>query len=222
MALREAIINAVCHRDYFDKRANVLIEVFSDRVVISNPGGLPSGLAPEEFGTKSVARNPLIASLLHRIDYIEKMGTGISRIHQTVAEHGGTELELHYNGFFTATFRAITSVTENESSKPTAATTPTPDKAHDEAHDKAHDEAHDLNETERKILAACKESPKSTPELLIILGYQSRTGNFKKAMARLCEQLNLLEPTLPDAVRSKNQRYRVTAKGHKQLNSERG
>lgn len=75
-------------------------------MVISNPGGLPSGLPPEEFGTRSVARNPLIASLLHRIDYIEKIGTGISRIRQAVAEHGGTELELRYNDFFTATFRA--------------------------------------------------------------------------------------------------------------------
>jgi ATP-dependent DNA helicase RecG len=89
VALREAIINAVCHRDYFDKRANVMIEVFADRVVISNPGGLPSGLSPEEFGTKSVARNPRIASLLHRINYIEKVGTGIMRIRQAVAEHGG-------------------------------------------------------------------------------------------------------------------------------------
>ncbi len=106
VALREAIINAVCHRDYFDKRANVLIEVFTDRVVITNPGGLPSGLPPEEFGTRSVARNPLIASLLHRIDYIEKIGTGINRIRQAVAEHGGTELDLHYNDFFTVTFRA--------------------------------------------------------------------------------------------------------------------
>lgn len=37
---------------------------------------------------------------------IEKIGTGISVIHQAVAEHGGTELELHYNDFFTTTFRS--------------------------------------------------------------------------------------------------------------------
>jgi len=50
VALRETIINAVCHRDYFDKRANVLIEVFDDRVIISNPGGLPAGLNPQPSG----------------------------------------------------------------------------------------------------------------------------------------------------------------------------
>lgn len=105
VALREAVVNAVCHRDYFDKRANVLIEVFDDRVIISNPGGLPSGLKPSEFGKKSVARNPLIASLLQRIHLIEKVGTGISRIREAVKENGRSEVEFHYDDFFTVTFK---------------------------------------------------------------------------------------------------------------------
>lgn len=105
IALREAIINAVCHRDYFDRGSSVLIEVFDDRVQISNPGGLPSGLKPSEFGTRSVARNPLIASLLHRIDYIEKVGTGISRIRQAVEENGKTSVGFSYDGSFSVVFR---------------------------------------------------------------------------------------------------------------------
>jgi ATP-dependent DNA helicase RecG len=105
VALREAIINAVCHRDYFDKRSLVMVEVFENRVEISNPGGLPTGLKPEDFGTKSVARNPLIASLLHRIDYIERMGTGISRIRGAVEEHGGCTVEFAHTAFYTTIFR---------------------------------------------------------------------------------------------------------------------
>ncbi|MCI5211194.1 MAG: HTH domain-containing protein, partial [Candidatus Electrothrix sp. ATG2] len=104
-ALREAIINAVCHRDYFDKRSLVMVEVFENRVEISNPGGLPTGLKPEDFGTKSVARNPLIASLLHRINYIERMGTGISRIRGAVEQHGGCTVEFAHTAFYTTTFR---------------------------------------------------------------------------------------------------------------------
>jgi ATP-dependent DNA helicase RecG len=105
VALREAVVNAVCHRDYFDKRANVLIEVFDDRVILSNPGGLPNGLKPSEFGKKSVARNPLIASLLQRIHLIEKVGTGISRIREAVKENGRSEVEFTYDDFFTVTFK---------------------------------------------------------------------------------------------------------------------
>lgn len=57
-ALREAVINAVCHRDYFEKGARVMIEIFDDRIKITNPGGLPKGITSENFGTLSVTRNP--------------------------------------------------------------------------------------------------------------------------------------------------------------------
>ena len=52
-----AIINALSHRDYYDKGAKITIELFADRVEISNPGGLTSAISPHEFGTKSHSRN---------------------------------------------------------------------------------------------------------------------------------------------------------------------
>jgi len=112
IALREAIVNAVCHRDYFEKGASVMIEIFDDRVEISNPGGLPSGLDAKEFGTKSVVRNPIIASLLNRADYIEQIGTGINRIKNAVKEHGQGSVEFYYNNFFVVTFTRTKKVTE--------------------------------------------------------------------------------------------------------------
>ena len=69
--LREAIVNAVAHRDYFERGANVQVDIFDNRIEISNPGGLPKGLKPENFGKHSVARNSLIAALLHRCNYLE-------------------------------------------------------------------------------------------------------------------------------------------------------
>ncbi len=104
IAIREAIINAVCHRDYFDKRVNVVIEIFPSKVVILNPGGLPSGLHPEEFGTKSVPRNPRIASLLQRCSYIEKVGTGITRIREAVESDGRCEMSIKYDEFYRVEF----------------------------------------------------------------------------------------------------------------------
>ena len=101
VALREAVVNAVAHRDYFEKGANVMIEIFDNRVEISNPGGLPKGLKPEDFGKRTLARNPLIAALLNRAKYIEKLGTGIQRIRQEMGDAGLPEPDFQFDGFFT-------------------------------------------------------------------------------------------------------------------------
>jgi ATP-dependent DNA helicase RecG len=103
-ALREAIINAVAHRDYFQRGANVMVEVYDDRIEICNPGGLPRGLSPEEFGKRSVLRNPKIAGMLHRTDYIEKMGTGVHKMQRLMSEAGLAPLEFTFTSFFTVTF----------------------------------------------------------------------------------------------------------------------
>jgi ATP-dependent DNA helicase RecG len=72
--LREAIANALMHRDWFIDGANVSVEIYADRVDVSSPGGLPRGQSEELFGRKSVRRNPIIADLLQRIGFIERAG----------------------------------------------------------------------------------------------------------------------------------------------------
>ena len=109
IAIREAVVSAVCHRDYFEKGANVMVEIFDDQVEISNPGSLPHGMTLEDFGKKSITRNPTIASLLHHIHYIEKMGTGINRMREACKEAGIPEPEFEITGFFTILFRRKTS-----------------------------------------------------------------------------------------------------------------
>ncbi|MCX6673461.1 MAG: putative DNA binding domain-containing protein [Methanothrix sp.] len=114
-ALREAIINAVAHRDYFQRGANVMVEVYDDRIEICNPGGLPKGLTPEEFGKRSVLRNPKIAGMLHRADYIEKMGTGVRKMQRLMSEAGLAPLEFAFTSFFTVTFRKAAANSEESS-----------------------------------------------------------------------------------------------------------
>ena len=105
VVLREAVVNAVAHRNYFEKGASVMIEIFDNRVEISNPGGLPKGLRPEDFGKRTLARNPLITGLLNRAGYIEKLGTGVPRIRQAMAEAELPEPEFDFNDFFTIILR---------------------------------------------------------------------------------------------------------------------
>jgi len=104
-ALREAIINATAHRDYFEKGTNIMVEMFDDRIEITNFGGLVKGLKPEDFGKKSVLRNPNIANLLHRAGYIEKMGTGINKMKNLISKAGLPPIKFEFDTFFTATFQ---------------------------------------------------------------------------------------------------------------------
>lgn len=66
---KEAIINALSHRDYYEQGASIMIEMFDDRVEISNPGGLLPVVA-KDFGHKSMTRNPLIFSLFTRMHLV--------------------------------------------------------------------------------------------------------------------------------------------------------
>ena len=104
-ALREAVVNAACHRDYFEKGSRAMIEVFDDRVDIVSPGGLCKGITPKNFGTVTITRNPIIASMLFRIDYIEQMGTGIGRMRNAAREANVAEPKFEFSGFFKVTFK---------------------------------------------------------------------------------------------------------------------
>ncbi len=100
-ALREAIINAFCHRDYRDPDY-VQVAVFKNRVEIRNPGGLYDGLTMEEMcqGNVSRRRNPLIADLFRRIHMVEGWGRGMPLIF----ENSPTVKFRQIAGLFIASF----------------------------------------------------------------------------------------------------------------------
>ena len=87
------------HRDYIDKSSDIFIEVYRNKIIITNPGGLVKWLKKEDFGKISKTRNSVIASLLARTTYVEKMGTGISRMNNAMKKAGLPELIFEYNDF---------------------------------------------------------------------------------------------------------------------------
>lgn len=81
-ALREAVINAICHRDYANN-ADIQIKIYDDRITIWNPGGLLPGMSIEELydpNHSSKPRNKLIAQVFYDVGLIERYGSGIQRI----------------------------------------------------------------------------------------------------------------------------------------------
>ncbi len=83
-AFREAIGNAMIHR-FWDINAFIRVSMFDDRIEISFPGGLPSGMSEAEYldGQISMIRNPIIGNVFYRLRYIEMFGTGIKRINKS-------------------------------------------------------------------------------------------------------------------------------------------
>jgi predicted HTH transcriptional regulator len=79
-AIREAILNCYCHRDW-TINAEIRIEVFDDRIKVMSPGGAPDGLSIEEIKMGATAkRNPILVKALDKMDYIENYNSGIQRI----------------------------------------------------------------------------------------------------------------------------------------------
>jgi len=104
-AIREAVINAVAHRDYYSYDS-IQINIFDDRIEINNPGGLPEGLTKEFFGKRSVRRNPITYRLLRDANYVEGLGTGIPRMINEMRKAGLKDPEFNFEaGFFVVTFR---------------------------------------------------------------------------------------------------------------------
>jgi ATP-dependent DNA helicase RecG len=108
-ALREAITNAVVHRDYMRAGAEVEVKMFPDRLVVSNPGGLLPGVTVEALRQaphRSERRNPLIAATLFADYWVERYGTGTTRMIELCRAASLPEPEFVAEpGSFAVTFR---------------------------------------------------------------------------------------------------------------------
>jgi len=87
-ALREAIVNAVCHRDYTISGAAIRLLLFNDRLEIRSPGGLPNTLTEENMLYRQFTRNQMIASFLTGYGYMEQRGKGMLRMIKGCNENG--------------------------------------------------------------------------------------------------------------------------------------
>ena len=90
LATREALANALCHRDYAAGMGAIGLAAYDDRLEITSPGRLPFGLTPQMLleAPESKPRNLLIASTFYRRGIIESWGLGIGKIMRLTKEAG--------------------------------------------------------------------------------------------------------------------------------------
>jgi ATP-dependent DNA helicase RecG len=94
--LREAVVNALIHRDYLLTSTDIELAIYSDRLEVISPGRLPNGITPARMRTGCrAARNQLIKDVMRDYGYLEHMGMGVPRkIVVGMKAHNGTDPEL--------------------------------------------------------------------------------------------------------------------------------
>lgn len=191
-ALREGVLNAIIHREYLEEGARVMVEIFDDRVEISNPGELLFG--KEDLGRKSVARNPVIFDMFFRLDLIEKVGSGINRIKNAIAQKG-LKIEFQIDKFFTVIFHRPSDSLGSAF-------------VHIKAQEAQAEIRNQLTESEIMILEMCMNEPATSKEILLKLGIK-RSGSFKNSLTKLL-MMGLLSQTIPGKPSSPKQKYEIT------------
>ena len=109
-ALREALVNAVIHRDYAVTGSQVLLEVFDDRILVTSPGTLPNHMTVEQarMGGAPRSRNEMMANALVVRGLMERRGRGWLTMRHAMRRFNGTEPTLtndERNRFVRVTFR---------------------------------------------------------------------------------------------------------------------
>ncbi|MBD3243672.1 MAG: hypothetical protein GF331_23985 [Chitinivibrionales bacterium] len=199
-ALREALLNALAHRDYRSS-ANVQVYIFSDRVEIVNPGGLVAGMKLEDLGRKSMPRNPLLFGLLHRMHLVENVGSGMKRMNQLLKADGLPPLQVEADeNWFTVTFRR--SVTDRPQSQLESQPESQPES----------------RRIAGRLLALLISEPLSKKQMSTALGQKAISGQLNTVVRELVSD-GLIEYTIPDKPTSRLQKYRLTGKGRREAST---
>jgi ATP-dependent DNA helicase RecG len=195
-ALREALVNAFCHRDYAIPGGAVSVAIYDDRLEIWSQGVLPFGLRPVDLKGEhtSQPRNPLITGVFYRRGLIEQWGRGTNRIVELCVKAGHPEPDFdEVAGAVVVRFRLVT---------PEVAPEVTPE----------------VTPEVKRVLPLCV-NPLSRRELQESLalrdGEHFRTAYLLPALAS-----GLVERTIPDKPRSRLQKYRLTGKGRAWLTAQ--
>ena len=148
-AIREALLNAIVHREY-SFSASTLISIFDNRIEFVSIGGLARGISQSDILLGiSIARNKKLADVFYRLHLIEAYGTGMPKIIEAYREYGlEPHIEISDNAF------KITLPNTNAAVKETKV---------------------ELTENEQGVLSVLKEGIKSRPEIQKALGFSQTT-----------------------------------------------
>lgn len=204
-AVREAIVNAITHRDY-TSNASVQVMLFADRLEVWNPGQLPPGLTIADLRKShaSIPHNPLIAEPMFLATYAEKAGSGIIDMFALCRQaklplpefrqDGGQFVQTIWRPKRSAAQEATEQVAEQVTEQVTAQVS--------------------------RLLHSLAKGPAGTREIMQAIAIRHRP-TFLYDYLQPALGAELVEMAQPDSPRSPTQQYRLTAKGKKVLKSNK-
>jgi len=193
-ATREAIANAICHRDYTIPGGAVAVAMYDDHLEITNPGTFHFGITPEKLTRPHESKpwNPIIANVFYRAGIIERWGSGTLNIIDWCKENGNPPPTWQeQTGSVYVTFRPSFSPGHQVGTKLA------------------------LSKHQVDILRKC-QNDSALVDLMAITGRSDRT-KFRHQVLNPLLEARLIEMTIPDKPQSSKQKYRLTEKGQETL-----
>lgn len=108
-AARELVVNAVAHRDYSIQGDGIRLFIFSDRMEVNSPGGLPGPVTINNIKDERFSRNPVIVQVLSDMGFIERLGYGVDRVLELLKQQNLREphFEETAGGFRVTLYRQV-------------------------------------------------------------------------------------------------------------------
>ena len=200
-AIREALANAFCHRDYSVPGASLTVGVYDNRMEVINPGTLHFGITPKKLAMPHESKpwNPLIANVFYRAGIIEKWGTGTLNIIEWCKENGNPPPEWHVRtGSVVLTFKTLVS----ESGK------------QPESQLESQLELQ-LGSIRDRVIRLLSKEILSKSEISKRLGQKRISGQLNKVMKELLAE-KIIGYTIPEKPASRLQKYKLIKK-HKEI-----
>ena len=194
--VREAIVNAVAHRDY-TSNGSVQVMLFSDRLEVWNPGTLPPSLTLEKLRHPhgSIPGNPLLAEPLYLTKYIERMGTGTGDMIDRCRNAGLPEPQFTLTDGFVITLRRK------------------PDQAFAAVGGQPTGEVTDpVTDPVLKLVVVLGQRSLAPSDIQNRLQLRHRP-TFRENYLHAALEAGFIERTIPDKPSSRLQKYRLTEKG---------
>jgi len=187
LALREAIANAICHRDYSAPGGTVSVAIYDDRLEVSNTGILPFDLRPEDLYKphRSLPWNPIIAHSFYLRGIIEMWGRGTLKMRELCLEAKLPEpLITVPHGEVMITFEIPESARKKKPRK---------------------------GSLEKRVIAALSFGPLSRSEIVARLGHKGFSAGLRKTINALLDR-KIIEYTIPEKPQSRLQKYRLASR----------